>query len=542
MNPTNLKGEQIGITASDEDERPDFEEVPVWVDPDSDPELESFAVIERSNDILQYGRLSSGYEMSHRADPQRQQRDRSFNFESRDIRESNIAPDVIRVLRVELLGEVEFTDDDFVVRRPTKLPRVGQQVYKMGASELPELLKIPGEEDEGLNIGEFESGGEPVPFKLDPRFMSRHVAILGRTGVGKTHAGHVIIEELINYDEIMAAQEEDDPDFEDVRGVPTVTFDIEDDVGNMTAEVGGTTLQPNGENMDIPFHLIGWNEFNSFLGDMPSDKQREVIASAYAMIRQQALDELKEEGEIEADLDDFTTAIKVAAKRRDYNYGDAAAKRAKTTIESSPVLSSDVNNWEWLMADNPIVNIDVSELGDSQRGAVISATSRMLQLLREEEMIPPFVLAIDEAHEFVPSGHSGESTEVVRDLVKTARHIGVGVMLMTQSPSELDSRTLRTCNTYVTLALAEQEVKEIEGLLSDLSDRSLEQIPNMERGRAFVGTARDIMIHTVPVEIRDRKSEEGAPTPDLVEDSEEWFSRNDPSPSTEKGDLTDYSE
>jgi DNA helicase HerA-like ATPase len=261
---------------------------------------------------------------------------------------------------------------------------------------------------------------------------------------------------------------------------------------------------------------------------MPTDKQTEVIGSGYAQVRQTALDNLETEGRLGVGQTEFIGAIKNAADQRDYSHGESAAGRALAAINQSSVLSDDMNDWPSLMADNPIVNIDVSALGDSERGAVISATARMLQILRERNEVPPFVLAIDEAHEFVPSGRDGDSTEVVRDLVKTARHIGVGVILMTQSPSELDGRTLRTCHTYVTLALARPEVTEIEGLLSDVADRSLEQIPNMEQGRAFVGTARDIMTHTVPVKIRDRKTPEGAPTPNLMDDSRSWFEENDP--------------
>lgn len=536
MQADKIKGELIGITASDDNESPDFDEVPIWVDPESDPALDSFVIIERTPKILQYGRLSSGYEHSDRADPQRQQRDTSFNFNTRQIRESNIAPDIVRVMRIDLLGEVEFHNDGtFSVRRPTKLPRVGKEVYELGASELPTLLDIPGELDEGLEIGTFESGGETIPLKLDSQFVSRHVAILGRTGVGKTHTGHVMIEELINYDQIVEQKDSKESDTEkennydgNDRGVPVITFDIENDIGPMAEDVGGTTLDPAGDSMFIPFQLIGWNEFDRFLGDMPTNKQKEVIASGYSQIRQTALNSLEQNGNLGVGQSEFIESVKSAAERRDYNYGETATGRALSVINQSSVLDDKMNDWSTLMADNPINNIDVSGLGDSERGAVISATARMLQVLREREEVPPFVLAIDEAHEFVSSGRSGKSTEVVRDLVKTARHIGVGVILMTQSPSELDSRTLRTCNTYVTLALAQPEVSEIEGLLSDLSSRSLEQIPNMEQGRAFVGTARDIMTHTVPVQIRDRKTAEGAPTPNLVEDSEKWFTKNDP--------------
>jgi DNA helicase HerA-like ATPase len=522
--PADLKGDYIGQTASDDDDVPDFEEVPVWVDPSGDddapsmgsvsdvpdPDLNSFAVIEREErNLLQYGRVSSGYEYSARADPSVQQRDTSMGYDPRPVRESALDEDVYRLIRIELLGEVVFEEDGYTVRRPTKLPQVGRKVYELGATELANLLEMPDEEV-GLEIGTIESGGETVPFRIDPMFMSRHVAILGRTGVGKTHTGHVIIEELVNYAE--AAE----------PGVPVVTFDAEEDVANMAEDVEGITMDPEDVVMPVPFQLIGWSEFDRFLGSMASDMQRQVIGRAYARVHNEALEQLEERGQVQVDQGDFVNYVRQAADAFDYNYGDAAANRATAVINGSDVLAETMNDWAELLIENPIVNIDIGNLGDTNRSAVISAVARMLRILREEDQIPPFVLAIDEAHEFVPSGQSSESTAVVRDLVKTARHIGVGVMLMTQSPSELDSRTLRTCNTYITLALADPEVNEIKGLLSDLSDRSLDQIPNMEQGRAFVGAARDIMTHTVPVNVRDRASPEGAPTPNLVEDAGDW--------------------
>ncbi|UVE50774.1 ATP-binding protein [Haloferax larsenii] len=534
--PEDLKGDYIGRTASDDNEAPDFEEVPIWIDPSKDgsqsgtvfdndvpdPDLNSFAVIERGNDkILQYGRVSSGYEYSSRAEPGIQQRDKSMGYEAREIRESPLDEDVFRVIRVELLGEVKFKDESelkdpdekrWELRRPTKLPQVGQKVYELGASELATLLEMPSAED-GLEIGSIESGGESVPFRLDQKFISRHVAILGRTGVGKTHTGHVIIEEMIRHNR-------------DEQGVPVVTFDAEDDVGNMAEDVGGITLKPEDDTMHVPFQVIGWSEYSRFLGSMATEKQRQVIARAYSRIHREALENLENDGEIGVGIREFKQYVIESASNFDYNRTEQAVIRATSVITGSSVLSGSMNDWEDLLRENPIVNIDISGLGDSNRGIVVSAVARLLRILRTENQVPPFMLAIDEAHEFVPSGTSNQSTAVVRDLVKTARHIGIGVMLMTQSPSELDSRTLRTCNTYITLALSKPEVNEIKGLLSDLSDRSLTQIPNMERGRAFVGAARDIMTHTVPVEVRGRETEGGTPTPNLFERSETWFDQS----------------
>lgn len=527
-----IKGDYIGKTASNEDDRPDFDGIPVWIDPSpenqeklgatnlADPDLNSFLIIERDgSELLQYGRVSGGYEYSPRADPSRQQRDQSMGFNNRPIRESELDEDLFRVAEVEPLGEIYYEDDEYKTRRPTKLPQVGQKVYELGARQLESLLDMP-EPGTGLEVGNIESGGESVKFRLDSKVMSRHVAVLGRTGVGKTYTGHVFIEELINYDSDAEEVPVDDP------GVPVITFDIEDDVRKMADDVDGTTLDPTGD-MDVPFQLIGWSQYNGFIGDIPTDKQRQIIGRAYARIHREALDQLEEDGTIGVNLNEFITYIKEACDEVGYNRKDQTVNRALTPMTNNGVLGADTEDWESLLLDNPIVNINMGGLGDSMRGVVISAVARMLRILREENQVPPFVLVIDEAHEFVPSGQSNPSTAVVRDLVKTARHIGVGVMLLTQSPSELDSRTLRTCNTYITLALSDKEVKEIEGLLSDLSDRALEQIPNMEQGRAFVGTARDIMTHTVPVKIRERMTKGGSDTPDLTEEASEWRDANE---------------
>jgi DNA helicase HerA-like ATPase len=525
-----LKGDYVGKTASDDDDRPDFDGIPVWIDPRpeevdgptaefADPDLNSFLVVERDGgETLQYGRVSGGYEYSERADPSRQQRDESMGFDYRPIRESQLDEDLYRVAEIEPLGEIYFEDGEYKTRRPTKLPQVGQRVYELGATQLETLLDMP-EAGTGLEVGNIESGGESVGFRLDSKVMSRHIAVLGRTGVGKTYTGHVFIEELINYDPEAGEVPDDDP------GVPVVTFDIEDDVRRMADDVGGTTLDPT-DGMDVPFQLIGWSQFSGFLGDVPTDKQLQIIGRAYARIHREALEELQEQGTVEVGIPEFTEYINDAADDLEYPRVDQTESRALAPLGPGSVLGWDTEDWEDLLLNNPIVNVDMGGLGDGQRGVVISAVARMLRILREEDQVPPFVLVIDEAHEFVPSGQSSESTAVVRNLVKTARHIGVGVMLLTQSPSELDSRTLRTCNTYITLALSDKEVKEIEGLLSDLSDRALDQIPNMEQGRAFVGTARDIMTHTVPVKIRQRETEGGSETPDLTVDAAEWREEN----------------
>lgn len=498
---------KVGVTSylEESNEGPNFQTIPFRVEIEEQPNLDSFVVVERAsrNDVVHYGRVASGIERNPESDAVTQQAADAYNVDLGDVRSGDHDPKVTRIMSVEVLGELVEQENEVIARQPQSLPQTGQGVYIVDGGQLPEMLNLPTASNgsDGFEIGMLRSGGETARFSLSREAIARHITVLGRTGTGKTHTAHVIVEELVD------------------AGVPVVSFDIMDDAGPMAEALNGQTVQP-GSDLSIPYSLIGFEAFEEFVA--LTDAQRELVQTAYTEIHQEALEQLREEGEIDIPYERLLDEIESYGENIGSNATGRAKNRAKWGLRLSP-LGTKMDDWGELLFENPLLNIDIGHLGQEERKLVIGAVGRMLQRLRRRDEVPPFVLVVDEAHKYVPSG-SGETTaaRVMRDLVQTARHDGIGTVLITQSPSSMDDVALRTANTHVVLALDRDELSSVKGLFGDLATETIDRIPKLEKGRAMIASARDLMQHTVPVDIRDRNTPEGAPTPDLVADASAW--------------------
>lgn len=126
--------------------------------------------------------------------------------------------------RVELLGELILDEEGRLldVREATLLPRTGASVFELPVDLIPLLLGASlGKES--LFLGRVRSGQEAAEFRLPLEAVPRHIAVVGRTGVGKSYAAHVFVEELTD------------------KEIPVVSFDVLGDAIEMTRSLGGLT-------------------------------------------------------------------------------------------------------------------------------------------------------------------------------------------------------------------------------------------------------------------------------------------------------------
>jgi DNA helicase HerA-like ATPase len=164
------------------------------------------------------------------------QKDEAYGMMRQDIRSSDASPDLVRVMEIELLGEIYVKDDNSLeIAEPTQLPHTGQPVYELPATIIPKLLNIPEKDDNandkptstsGLYLGKIESGGHSVPFFLPNTAIARHIAVLGKTGVGKSYAVGVLMEELYE------------------KRIPILSFDVLGDTEQTAKELKGTHIKP----------------------------------------------------------------------------------------------------------------------------------------------------------------------------------------------------------------------------------------------------------------------------------------------------------
>lgn len=65
----------------------------------------------------------------------------------------------------------------------------------------------------------------------------------------------------------------------------------------------------------------------------------------------------------------------------------------------------------------------------------------------------PLLIVLEEAHLFLPEGRESTAQRTVAKIAKEGRKYGVGLMLVTQRPTELDSTALSQCGTFIALRL-----------------------------------------------------------------------------------------
>ncbi len=514
---------RIGETSSSEytseGGMPTFDRIPFRVRAGKQPNLNTFVIALRHGDenIAHYGRVIAGSELNLRARPGSMQKDDAYGMRRPDLRPSEQSPDLVRVMEIELLGEIHLSDNNLSVTEPRRLPHTGQPVYELPAEVIPDLLGIPSPEAQpeeqttelhpnGLYLGEIESGGNTVPFLLPIRAVARHIAVLGKTGVGKSYAVGVLMEELYE------------------KGIPILSFDVLGDNEQTAKELGGVHLHAGTEDFRIPYSIIGLGEFLPFIPGL-TERHREVIGEAYMEIFNRAWDRLDAGrvpdltwDELYEKMDEVGPEITTSK----------AVSRARTRVESAvkrnSLLTAGEVTWPQRLLDTPFINIYVGHLGQDRRNLVVGATARILQRLRRRNHVPPFVLVIDEAHLFLPGGGDlPPSTRVLREMIRTARHDSVGVVLLSQSPASMDRQILLTCNSRMLFALDPEDLRVVAGQIGDLPEETIKRIPRMPRGTAVITSGMDLMRHAVTVKIRARKfTTHVAETPDLREAVEQW--------------------
>lgn len=502
---------KIGDTSSSEFSAeggaPSFDQIPFRVLAGKNPNLNTFVLALRHNNdnVAHYGRVIEGNEMNTKARPADMQQDTAYGMRRTDLRPSEQSPHITRTMQIEILGEIQVTQDKFEVIEPRSLPHTGQGVYEIPASKIPEILNIPTALDKGLFLGYIESGGNKVEFLLPNTAVARHMAILGKTGVGKSYAAGVLMEELYR------------------QKIPILSFDVLGDMETTAKELGGEHLEAGKKDFKIPYSILGLSEFLEFIPNTTTD-QRDLIAAAYGEVFDEALRGLDSGQSINVSFKTLVDKVKAIGDHIGSKATVNAVRRTEAALERTSLLSAQSVQWPELLAKHPLTNIYVGHLDQHQRNLVIGATARILQRLRRRRTVPPFVLFIDEAHLFLPGGTSlPPSSVVLRELVRTARHDNIGIVLLSQSPSSIDRQILLTCNTRMLFALDPEDLRVVAGQLGDLPEASIQRIPRMARGTAVITSGMDILRHPIIIKIREREqTTHVANTPDMSDAVKDW--------------------
>jgi DNA helicase HerA-like ATPase len=99
----------------------------------------------------------------------------------------------------------------------------------------------------------------------------------------------------------------------------------------------------------------------------------------------------------------------------------------------------------------------------------------------------PLLFVLEEAHAYLNSGNEGAASVAARRIVKEGRKYGLGAMIVSQRPSEIDPTILSQCGTIFAMRLANaSDRSHVTGTVSDNLEGLFNMLPALRTGEAII--------------------------------------------------------
>lgn len=162
--------------------------------------------------------------------------------------------------------------------------------------------------------------------------------------------------------------------------------------------------------------------------------------------------------------------------------------------DGSTVADLDTAVEAWLGGDRPIAVFDLSGVPVTILQTLLGALLRIVydalfwgRRLSEGGRERPLLIVLEEAHSYLAKHETGLASQTARRIVREGRKYGVGAMVVSQRPSEIDATVLSQCGTLFALRLGNsQDRGHVTGTVSDNFGGFLDALPVLRTGEAIV--------------------------------------------------------
>lgn len=431
------------------------------------------------------------------------------------VREAmGIAPDypdeahsinIYRVYEAEIIEEGTITKNNkgeitnVVINAPSNMAKAGEKVFIPSEDVISKAMGFATDPNDSLVLGRtkitMENEEKPTNnVLLKKQIIQRHIFIGGTTGSGKSFSTGILLEEINKF------------------GIPIIILDSQKEYFGVAEGLSGVVLRP-GDGYKVRISSLSENELLGLVPSLRGTLGYDLLAFSYTRLRR----ELYQNRRTSFSLNDLIDAMRNDGPLQELKPQsiNLAIMRTQSSIERHNFLGEQTN-WVDLVSKHPVINIDCGNLDQNQLQLIVGATLRELQNLRKTGKIPPYIAVLDEAHLLVPAGDDTPCKQVIRENVRIGRHYGICMVLITQSPVDIDVKTIRQCNTRFIFALEPDQLEAIRGVKADASEDTLNRLPKMPVGTCLLSGTYETIKHAIPIQIRsDRKTRSGGKTPDI---------------------------
>jgi hypothetical protein len=153
----------------------------------------------------------------------------------------------------------------------------------------------------------------------------------------------------------------------------------------------------------------------------------------------------------------------------------------------------------WINHDKQITVLDLGGIPSDLIDLIVGALTRIIyESMYWGRDLPgvgksrPLLIVLEEAHAYLPKGVGtqsvvGYASRSVRRILKEGRKYGIGALIVSQRPSELDETVLSQCGTFISLRLTNPDDQaRVKSAIPDTLARLTDLLPALRTGEAIV--------------------------------------------------------
>ncbi|MFC4928241.1 MULTISPECIES: ATP-binding protein [Delftia] len=479
----------------------------------------------------------------------------------------------LNVVRIALIGTLidkVGNRSNVFLRTLETVPEIDANCFALEGERLTAFMRVIANisgDGQKLTLGHYTLDASADAFLNGNKFFQRHAVVVGSTGSGKSWTTARILEQV-------AA----------LPNANAVVFDIHGEYAPLNAKgfqhfrVAGPADLDGKASLDngvifLPYWLLGYEAMTSMFVERTDQNapnqamvmSRAILAAKQAYLeahgRKDVLDNFTIDSPIPFDLncvidelgklnDEMVPGARAGSEKAGEFNGKLSRmiqrlenKRTDRRLGFLFQGTTETHMFDWLErlvkallagsinqkdGGGGVKIIDFSEVPSDVLPLMVSLVAKLafsVQQWTEACMRHPIAIFCDEAHLYIPerqqSGGAGEiSVEIFERIAKEGRKYGVGLVVISQRPSEVNRTVLSQCNNLVAMRLTNGDDQSVvRRLLPDSLAGFGDLLPVLDTGEALVVGDASLLPTRIRVSMPEHRPNSGT-----VEFWERWAS------------------
>lgn len=399
-------------------------------------------------------------------------------------------------------------NENGIVKKPRMPFDTGSEVLMAEDDFIRKVIKI-NEGEAGAYIGKLE--GKDIDIYLDlNKVLTMHMAVLAKSGSGKSYAVGVLLEEMIK------------------KKIPLVVIDPHGEYSHLRFK------NDNPEDIEklARFNLMPEKFEVQEYGDTVINKGVRPLKLNKKMTKDELLHLLP------GKLSNSQLAVLYSAMKDSPDWSfeslllsiDMEENNAKFGVmslidylRSQEIFSEHPISYNEIVSSGKCSVLNLKGINPDVQEIIVYKICKDLFELRKKGKIPPFFLVIEEAHNYCPERSFGETkaSKIIRNIASEGRKFGLGLCVISQRPARVDKSVLSQCSTQLILKVTNpNDLKALSASVEGLTSSTEKEIQNLPVGTALVTGLTDVPLL---VNIRPKMSSHGGRAEKILKNENENF-------------------